>query len=107
MFCLFPHLIENIRKKHFNVFRLLHAINATQTKSSSAVGSDIANWAGLIPTGALLNANDKYFYYHHTEADTMDVMDPDALDKSTALWAAAAFVIADLSEEFPRDFSDI
>ncbi|KAJ8932973.1 hypothetical protein NQ314_014304 [Rhamnusium bicolor] len=90
------------------IVKLLAPINATQTVSSpGGVGSDISIWNRIIPGGSLLNANDKYFWFHHTDADTMDVMDPDALDKSTALWASVAYIIADLSEEFPRDFDTV
>uniref|UniRef100_V5I8M9 Carboxypeptidase Q n=1 Tax=Anoplophora glabripennis TaxID=217634 RepID=V5I8M9_ANOGL len=90
------------------IMKLLAPINATQTEySSSGVGSDISIWANIIPGGSLLNANDRYFWYHHTEADTMDVMDPDNLDKATALFAVVSYVIADLSEEFPRDFDTL
>lgn len=87
-------------------FRLLKPINATRALASKAVGSDISIWAGVVPTGSLLNANKKYFWFHHTQADRMDVLDPDALDKATAVWAAVSYVIADLSEEFPRDFNN-
>lgn len=86
------------------IVKFLAPINATQTKSSSAVGSDISSWTeSLIPGGSLLNANDKYFWFHHTQADTMDVLDPDDLDKATAVWAVVSYIIADLSEEFPRE----
>lgn len=83
---------------------LLEAINTTRTKANDAVGSDISLWAGKIPTGSLLNANEKYFWFHHASSDTMDVINSEDLDKATALWASVAYVIADLSEEFPRDF---
>nr|XP_023026446.1 carboxypeptidase Q-like [Leptinotarsa decemlineata] len=86
------------------ILKLLSSINTTQSSYADAVGSDITIWAGQIPGGSLLNANDKYFYYHHSAADTMDVLDPDSLDKATALWASVAFIIADLKDEFPRDF---
>lgn len=86
----------------------METINATQTLfSSTGVSSDISIWGNIIPGGSLLNANERYFWFHHTEADTMDVMDPDALDKSTALFAVVSYIIADLSEEFPRDFDTV
>ncbi|KAJ8917135.1 hypothetical protein NQ315_012627 [Exocentrus adspersus] len=90
------------------IMKLLAPINATQTVASNGgVGSDISIWGNVIPGGSLLNANEKYFWFHHTEADTMDVLDPDALDKSAALWAVVSYIVADLSEEFPRDFSGV
>lgn len=68
------------------------------------MGSDISLWAGKIPTGSLMNMNQKYLWYHHTAADTMDVLNSDDLDKATALWASVSYIIADLKAEFPRDF---
>lgn len=56
-----------------------------------------------IPAGSLYNHNENYFWYHHSAADTMDVQDADNLDKNTAIWAATAYVIADLSVDMPRD----
>lgn len=44
----------------------------------------------------------RYFWYHHSVADTMDVLDPDDLDKATAVWAVVSYIIADLTDDFPR-----
>lgn len=32
----------------------------------------------------------------------MDVLDPDDLDKATAVWAVVSYIIADLTDDFPR-----
>lgn len=53
-----------------------------------------------------MNANEKYFWFHHSQGDRMDVLDPDNLDKATALWAAVSYVIADLSDEFPNEYKN-
>lgn len=37
----------------------------------------------------------------------MDVLDPDDLDKATAVWAVVSYIIADMSEEFPRERDQI
>ncbi|VEN50887.1 unnamed protein product [Callosobruchus maculatus] len=88
------------------IVQLFSSINATQVKyNGNGVGSDITIWSGKIPTASLLNANQNYFWYHHSKADTMDVLDSDTLDRCTALWTSVAYIIADLSEEFPRDFN--
>lgn len=50
-----------------------------------------------------MTKNEKYFYYHHSAGDSMLVENSDDLDKNTALFAAAAYVIADLSIDMPRD----
>ncbi|KAG7191050.1 hypothetical protein KM043_007096 [Ampulex compressa] len=66
-------------------------------------GPDINDWieAG-VPGGTLWTQSEKYFYYHHTNADTMLVEDPKALDMGTALFAAIAYVLADISIDLPR-----
>ena len=44
----------------------------------------------------------KYFWYHHTEADTMDKLDPHEMALCVATIAVMAYVIADLPEALPR-----
>jgi carboxypeptidase Q len=86
------------------IMQLLAPINATQTRQSPSVGSDIEIWTSDgIPGASLDTQNDKYFWYHHTPADTLEAENPSALDKNSALWASVAYVIADLSVDFPRD----
>ncbi|XP_043793918.1 carboxypeptidase Q-like [Apis laboriosa] len=66
-------------------------------------GPDIDYWVKAgIPGGSLWTQDDKYFYYHHTNADTMLVEDPEALDRGTALFAALSYILADLSIDLPR-----
>ncbi|KAG7191051.1 hypothetical protein KM043_007097 [Ampulex compressa] len=66
-------------------------------------GPDIADWikAG-VPGASLWTQNEKYFYYHHSNADTMLVEDPKALDMGTALFAAVSYILADISVDLPR-----
>lgn len=71
---------------------------------SESVGSDITVWTEYgIPGASLYNKNERYFWFHHSDADTMDVEDSNTLDLNTALWASVAYVIADLSVDFPRN----
>lgn len=70
---------------------------------SPSVGPDISYWVNAgVPGGSLWTQNEKYFNYHHTNADTMLVEDPDALDRGTAFFAAVSYVLADLSVDLPR-----
>ncbi|KYN37903.1 Plasma glutamate carboxypeptidase [Trachymyrmex septentrionalis] len=84
------------------IMRLLAPLGDMKLKSP-CTGPDISFWikAG-IPGGALLNRNEKYFYYHHTNADTMLAENPKALDMNTALFAAVSFVLADISVDLPQ-----
>jgi hypothetical protein len=43
-----------------------------------------------------------YFMYHHSDADTMEILDPAQMDRSVALWAAYAYVLGNLPEMLPR-----
>ncbi|KAL7307482.1 hypothetical protein TKK_0000661 [Trichogramma kaykai] len=66
-------------------------------------GPDIEEWVNSgVPGASLWNQNDRYFWYHHTRADTMSLESPQALDRGTALFAAVAYVAADLSLDLPR-----
>ncbi|KAL1458509.1 hypothetical protein WDU94_008653 [Cyamophila willieti] len=86
------------------IVRLFKPINATQIKSSPyPVGSDIELFQAQNVTGiALINENERYFWYHHSAADTMAVLDPIALDYCTALWGGVAYILADMSIDLPR-----
>lgn len=66
-------------------------------------GPDIQYWVKAgVPGGSLWTRNEKYFYYHHSNADTMVVENPKALDMNTAIFAAVSFVLADISVDLPR-----
>lgn len=66
-------------------------------------GSDITLFINKgIPGASLLNKNDNYFRYHHTEADTMDVENMDDVVNCAAFWAAVSYVVADISVDIPR-----
>lgn len=57
----------------------------------------------LWSVGASLHtADSKYFWFHHTEADTMTVQNPAEMNLCSALWAVVAYVVADMDEMLPR-----
>lgn len=84
------------------VMKLLNPIGKLGLRYPSE-GPDIAGWieAG-VPGGSLWTQNDKYFNYHHTNADTMLVEDPGALDMGTAIFAGVSWVLANLRDDLPR-----
>ena len=85
------------------ILKLMRPLNATQFATPIYGGPDIEYFTNVgIPGAALLNANERYFWYHHSQGDRMTVEDPTNLDMCTALWAASAFVVADLSVDIPR-----
>ena len=44
----------------------------------------------------------KYFWYHHTQADMMTVIDGDDFNKCIATMAVLAYILADLDQSVPR-----
>ena len=55
-----------------------------------------------IPVMSLKVDNSKYFWYHHTPADTFDKVDFHEFNKCVAAMTIMSFVIADLDEPLPR-----
>ena len=49
-----------------------------------------------MPGLGLMVQPDRYMWYHHTEADTLDKLDPDEMARCVAAMAVMAFVAADL-----------
>jgi carboxypeptidase Q len=55
-----------------------------------------------VPTLALLDDETKYFWYHHTDADTMDKLNPRELSACAAAMCVMAWQVADSLELLPR-----
>ncbi len=55
-----------------------------------------------VPGMGLQVDGSRYFWYHHTEADTIDKLDPAEMARCVAALAVMAYVVADLPEPLPR-----
>jgi carboxypeptidase Q len=55
-----------------------------------------------VPTLALLDDETKYFWYHHTDGDTMDKLNPHELSACAAATAVMAWQVADSPKTLPR-----
>jgi carboxypeptidase Q len=55
-----------------------------------------------VPGMSLLTVGDRYFWYHHTNGDTLNKVDPAELARCVAVMAVMAYVAADLPEDLPR-----
>jgi carboxypeptidase Q len=55
-----------------------------------------------VPTMALVDEGTKYFWYHHTDGDTMDKLDPRELSACAAAMAVMAWQVADAPVALPR-----
>ncbi|XP_027005097.2 carboxypeptidase Q [Tachysurus fulvidraco] len=84
------------------VMKLLAPINVTSLEKHGE-GTDINMWmqAG-VPGASLHTADSKYFWFHHTDGDTMTVQNPAEMNLCSAVWAVVSYVVADLDEMLPR-----
>lgn len=83
------------------VGRLLERIGAGQITRGGG-GADIGPMMALGVPGMGLNVDGtKYFWYHHTDADTIDKMTPREVSLCVAAMAIMAYVIADMPERLP------
>jgi len=66
-------------------------------------GADIGPIMARGVPGMGLNVDGtRYFWYHHTDSDTIDKLDPREMALCVATMAVMAYVIADLPERLPR-----
>ncbi len=69
----------------------------TDTVSPGGGGSDIGPIvADGVPALSPHTVGDHYFDWHHTEADTLDKVDPDSFKRNTAMLSVVAYVLADM-----------
>jgi carboxypeptidase Q len=84
------------------VARLLERIEAGGVAAAGG-GADIGPITSLgVPAMSPDVDGTRYFWYHHTDADTMDKLDPREVALCVATMAVMAYVVADLPEPLPR-----
>jgi carboxypeptidase Q len=84
------------------VAKLLDPIGAGQMIAGGG-GADIGPIMALgVPGMELLVDDTRYFWYHHTEADTIDKLDPHEMALCVASMAVMAYVVADMPERLPQ-----
>ena len=66
-------------------------------------GADISPLMATGVPGMGLNVDGtKYFWYHHSDADTVDKLDPGEVALCVATMAVMAYVVADMPDRLPR-----
>jgi carboxypeptidase Q len=84
------------------IAKLLKPLGA-DTVLAGGGGSDIAPIMGEGVPGMSHNVDGtRYFWFHHTEADNVDKIDPRELAENVAAMAVMAYVLADLPLALPR-----
>jgi carboxypeptidase Q len=83
---------------------LLDPIGAGKiTREAESPEADIAPLVELGVPGMGLDVDrTRYFWFHHSEGDTLDKLDPAELSRCVAALAVMAYVAADIPEVFPR-----
>ncbi|XP_064382281.1 carboxypeptidase Q-like [Halichondria panicea] len=83
--------------------KLLQAVNSSEVYDNGG-GTDVQWWRkDGVPTASIANHSEKYFWFHHSNGDTMTVLDPVEMNMCSAVWAVYAYVLADMDELLPRD----
>jgi carboxypeptidase Q len=85
-----------------DIARLLEPIESGQIGRSGG-GADIGPIMRDGVPGMGLNVDgSKYFWFHHTQADTPDKLNPREMALCVATMAVMAYIVADLPERLPR-----
>jgi len=89
-----------------DISSLLKPIDADLMRRGGG-GADISPLMRLgVPGMGHLVEGEKYFWYHHTDADTIDKLDRDEFNQCTAAMAVMAFVVADMEQDLPKDLKE-
>jgi len=81
---------------------LLSPIGASKIEASGG-GADIAPIMATGVPGMGLNVDgSRYFWFHHTDADTPDKLNPAEVQRCVAVMAVMAYIAADLEQRLPR-----
>jgi len=93
-----PEVEDRVKARVADIGSLLASIGASRATIGHG-GSDIGPLmpAG-VPTLGLDTEGSTYFDIHHTDADTLDKVDPAALADDVAAVAALAYVVADMPD---------
>jgi carboxypeptidase Q len=86
--------------------QLARALRPLGADKIIAPGAEEADVGELRPDGvpnmALLTDGPRYFWFHHTDADTMDKLNPQDLSACAAAMAVMSYEVADAPGELPR-----
>jgi len=81
-------------------------LNAAETITFSELPTDIYAFIKKGVPGANMVGDDekqRYFWYHHTLADTMSVVNSDQLDRCLAFVATTVYILGNLTDMVSRD----
>ncbi|MFT5493624.1 MAG: carboxypeptidase Q [Limisphaerales bacterium] len=82
--------------------QLLAPIRPAEIKEGCRGADVLQLLQGGVPAMHLEVARPKYFWFHHTEADTIDKLDLRELQECVAYMAVMSYVVADMPDTLPR-----
>ena len=82
---------------------LLDPINAGNIYPNGIAADTAPLYELGVPVMSLIVDSSKYFWYHHTEADTFDKINFKEFNDCVAAMTIMGFVIADMDQKLPRD----
>lgn len=81
---------------------VLAPLGASRFKGEGG-GADVGHLRkAAVPMLSIDNDGTRYFDFHHTMADTLDKIDPEALQQATATLAATTWILAESQKLLPR-----
>jgi len=93
-----PEVVERVKARVAEIASLLAPITAMRVITGHS-GSDVGHMMPAGVPGIGLDVDNRtYFDIHHTDADTLDNVDPAALADDVAVVAALAYVVADMPD---------
>ncbi|OWR47639.1 Plasma glutamate carboxypeptidase [Danaus plexippus plexippus] len=85
------------------ILQLFKPWDLNRLKVANSTGSDISIFIDKgIPGASLLNKDDRYFWYHHSNADTLTAQNKSDVLDCAAFWAAISYLIAELPVDIRR-----
>ncbi len=81
-----------------DIMSLLESIGATDVQTGFS-GADVGPMkdSGVVLLGHRVEGS-KYFNYHHSQADTVDKVDPQEFSQNVAVMATVAYILADMPQ---------
>jgi carboxypeptidase Q len=81
----------------------LAALTGSDIRISEQAGADISALHDVgVPEVSVRQDVSDYFEWHHTDGDTADKIDPDAISRTAAAFAVLAADLAEMEEKLPR-----
>lgn len=85
-----------------SIASLLGAVGIDSARTGGPQADIGPLFAAGVPVASIATDASKYFWYHHSDADTMDKIDPADLAKNIAIFAVIANTVANMEGTLPR-----